>query len=196
MKKPPAGSGGSAVVGRHPHHPRPQSQPGQGGGGSGAGVPAGRGGKHHGGSAKHGRSQGGGGTGAPAGRKHKTRKLALGEGVACCSAEALAASLRLAGHPVTDEQVLALYWLTASGPDDGATILATLEAAAEHGLADVRLAGYRRAATIAPGVIVGGWIPAGPHAITLDGAAAWTWGERRQGFYLEAVDEAWAVTWR
>jgi hypothetical protein len=71
-------------------------------------------------------------------KAHPKRKLALGEGVACCSAEALAASLRLAGHAVSDADVLALYWLTASGADDGATILATLEAAQEHGLAGVR----------------------------------------------------------
>jgi len=71
-------------------------------------------------------------------RHHPKRKLALAEGVACCSAEALAASLRLAGHAVSDADVLALYWLTASGAGDGATILATLEAAQEHGLAGVR----------------------------------------------------------
>ncbi len=38
----------------------------------------------------------------------KTRQLALGSAVACCSAEALAASLRLAGWPVTDADTYAL----------------------------------------------------------------------------------------
>ena len=66
------------------------------------------------------------------------RKLALGEAVACCAAEALAASLRLTGWPVSDRDVLALYELTAGDEDEGATIEATLEAAAEHGLAGVR----------------------------------------------------------
>ena len=67
------------------------------------------------------------------GRKHK-RGLALGEAVACCAAEALAASLRLTGWPVSDRDVLALYELTADGPDEGASIEATLEAAAARGL--------------------------------------------------------------
>jgi hypothetical protein len=58
--------------------------------------------------------------------------------VACCSAEALAASLRLTGRPVSDEDVLALYWHTARDEDAGASILATLEAAGEFGLAGVR----------------------------------------------------------
>src|SRR6185312_13645765 len=42
-------------------------------------------------------------------KAHPKRQLALGDGVACCAAEALAASLRLAGWPVTDDDVLALY---------------------------------------------------------------------------------------
>lgn len=56
-------------------------------------------------------------------------------GVSCCAAEALAASLRLAGYSVAGGDVLALYRLTADSPDEGASILVTLEAAAEHGLA-------------------------------------------------------------
>lgn len=67
-------------------------------------------------------------------KKPVKRKLALGEAVACCAAEALAASLRLTGWPVSDADVLALYELTAGDEDEGATIGATLEAAAEHGL--------------------------------------------------------------
>ncbi len=70
--------------------------------------------------------------------KPKPRKLALGSVVACCSAEALAASLRLTGRRVTDADVLALYERTADGPDEGASILATLEAARRFGLARVR----------------------------------------------------------
>ena len=75
---------------------------------------------------------------------HPVRKLALGAGVACCSAEAVAASLRLAGWPVGDEDVLALYWRTAGDVDAGASILATLEAAAEFGLAGCRPAACGR----------------------------------------------------
>lgn len=71
-------------------------------------------------------------------KQHPKRQLALGEGVACCSAEALAASLRLTGRTVSDADVLALYRRTAADLDAGASILATLEAAAEYGLAGYR----------------------------------------------------------
>jgi hypothetical protein len=66
--------------------------------------------------------------------------LALVPGdVECCAAQALAASLRLAlGAAVHDEDVLALYWRTADDPEEGASILATLEAAREYGLSGVR----------------------------------------------------------
>jgi hypothetical protein len=72
-------------------------------------------------------------------KAHPKRQLVLAGGVACCSAEALAASLRLAGWPVDDDDVLALYRRTARDDDAGASILATLEAAGEYGLAGVRL---------------------------------------------------------
>jgi hypothetical protein len=59
-------------------------------------------------------------------------------GVSCCAAEAVAASLRLAGRPVSPADVLALYRCTADSPDAGASIVATLEAALAFGLAGVR----------------------------------------------------------
>jgi hypothetical protein len=71
-------------------------------------------------------------------KAHPRRQLALGSAVACCSAEALAASLRLTGHAVSDADVLALYLRTTRDLDAGASILATLEAAGEFGLAGVR----------------------------------------------------------
>jgi hypothetical protein len=67
----------------------------------------------------------------------KARALSLGD-VSCCSADALAWSLRLAGWPVADADVLALYRLTADSPDAGASIVATLDAAYVFGLAGVR----------------------------------------------------------
>jgi len=71
-------------------------------------------------------------------KKHPKRQLALGEGVACCAAEALAASLRLAGVPVSDDDVLDLYWRTAPDADAGASILATLEAGADFGIGSIQ----------------------------------------------------------
>lgn len=74
--------------------------------------------------------------------KAKKRGLALGDMAACCAAEALAASLRLSGRPVADEDVLALYARTAADLDAGASILETLEAAWLYGLGGVRPASF------------------------------------------------------
>jgi hypothetical protein len=131
-------------------------------------------------------------------KAHPRRGLALGEGVACCSAEALAASLRRSGWPVTDADVLALYRLTAGGPDDGAPILATLEAAAEYGLAGVRLASYDLSETYvsARSLILGVDLP-GAHAV-LDTGSEWvTWGEAWPvtAFPDAVIEEAWAIEW-
>jgi len=100
-----------------------------------------------------------GGTGAPAPAKKPApkkkpvkRKLALGESVACCSAEALAASLRLTGRRVSDADVLTLYERTADGPDAGASIVATLEAASACGLAGVRPSGIHERDVLCGGV--------------------------------------------
>ena len=68
----------------------------------------------------------------------KARKLSPGWDVACCSAEALAASLRLAGGTVRPSDVLGLYWRTASHPDTGASLWDTLRAAQAYGLAGCR----------------------------------------------------------
>ncbi len=68
----------------------------------------------------------------------KARKLSPGWDVACCSAEALAASLRLAGWTVRPSDVLGLYWRTASHPDAGASLSGTLRAAQAYGLAGCR----------------------------------------------------------
>ena len=143
-------------------------------------------------------------------RKHnaalaaKHRGLALGEAVACCSAEALAASLRLTGRRVTDRDVLALYERTADSPDEGASISETLQAAAEYGLA-----GARPAQIQALGLnlefgrelfkfpcILGVELP-GPHAV-LDAAGWWwSWGEPYDpaAFPGAVIEEAWAVRW-
>jgi hypothetical protein len=70
--------------------------------------------------------------------KKPARKLSPGCLVACCSAEAVAMSLRLAGGSVTDDDVLALYFATADDPDDGASIADTLEVAGQFGLGLIR----------------------------------------------------------
>ena len=129
--------------------------------------------------------------------KKAKRGLARSAGeVACCAAEALAASLRLAGGAVADEDVLALYWHTAHDADAGASIWETLEAAAEHGLAGVRLTSYDLAETYVSGrsLILGVDLP-GPHTVCDDGTAWWSWGEPLDPFPGAVIAEAWEVRW-
>lgn len=68
----------------------------------------------------------------------KPRGLALGDAWACCSAEALGASLRLAGGRVSQDDVLALHVAAGGTRDRGVPVLAALRAASVHGLADAR----------------------------------------------------------
>lgn len=134
--------------------------------------------------------------------KPQRRMLALGEGVACCAAEALAASLRLTGRPVSDADVLALYRRTASDPDAGATILATLEAAFEFGLAGYRpsfgevVPGSLIPRATGAGLILGMELP-GPHAVLAAPDGWWSWGELYDpAEWPDAVtEEAWTVEW-
>jgi hypothetical protein len=135
----------------------------------------------------------------PAGPKQpqgKSRKLALGSAVACCSAESLAASLRLAGQPVYGSDVYALHRLIARGDDDGATILATLKAASTFGLAGVRLAGFQAVPVSSPQAILGGELP-GSHAIYAERGRVWSWGAPLDMTWFPdwEPEEAWRVWW-
>lgn len=125
----------------------------------------------------------------------KARTLSPGD-VGCCSAEALAASLRLAGWPVGDDDVLALYRATVGASDAGASILATLEAAAVHGLAGIKPVSFAPTRSLGRGVIVGTTLEE-PHAVTIDGDGVWTWGEWHPSGcgYLADAEEAWSVVW-
>lgn len=116
--------------------------------------------------------------------------------VACCAAEAVAASARLAGRPVTEADVLALYWLTACHPDQGATIEATLAAAAAFGIGGARLVDARPTSVLRDGVVLGVDLQQ-RHAMTAQGHGVWTWGEWRPAScgLLAAADEAWELTW-
>jgi hypothetical protein len=116
--------------------------------------------------------------------------------VACCAAEAVAASLRLTGHTVTDRDVLDLYWLTADDADAGAGLWATIEAAAEYGIAGVQPLDARPAERALTGVIFGVDL-AERHALTVDGHGVWSWGAWRPVScgLLAGADEAWVITW-
>lgn len=127
----------------------------------------------------------------------KPRKLSPGSAVACCSAEALAASLRLSGRVVGADDVLALYWRTAGDPDAGASILATLEAAAEFGLAGVRPVSFRPVDALDNRALIGCTLPGGPHAVLAETGRWWSWSQPwpPAAFHDAVIEEAWAVTW-
>lgn len=124
----------------------------------------------------------------------KRPKLSPGD-VACCGAEAVAASLRIQGGHVLDEDVLELYWRVASGPDEGADIWELLRAARIHGLA-----GWYPEFSPSPGLRAGMilvynlWDGQDAHAVTLHPEGQMiTWGELWPLRY--DADEAWAVRW-
>ena len=123
----------------------------------------------------------------------KPRGLTPGD-VACCTAEALAASLRLSGRPVSAGDVLGLYWHTAATPDAGASILAALKAAAEHGLAGVRPAWFGQETAVSCPVILGLQLPEGPHTVCAEPRGWWSWGDLRD-FPDAVIEEAWGVAW-
>jgi hypothetical protein len=129
------------------------------------------------------------------GKAAKTKQLALGEGVACCSAEALAASLRLAGWPVSDADVYALYRLTSTDDNAGADIQATLETAMWAGLAGVRVTAYWPASPMSQAVLLGLTDP--DHAVLATPEGWWSWGQLYDHGFLSAAgtDEAWELRW-
>lgn len=129
-------------------------------------------------------------------KAHPKRGLSLGS-VACCAAEALAASLRLSGCLVSDEDVLALYWHTASDADTGAPILAALEAAGEHGLAGVRPVSFAPVDADDPAAVILGLALPAPHAVAAAPDAWWSWGEPwpAWAFGDAVIEEAWTLTW-
>jgi hypothetical protein len=156
---------------------------------------------------------GGGGAGGSGGGHAvaKPRKLSIAD-VACCSAEAVAASARLAGFRITDDDVLTLYCRTAAGPDDGATIPETIRAAALYGIGPARVADAVLSEPLS-GCIAGYDLTVaqadqsqwrlenapewGPHAAVIAGDGLVTWGRYvlcDEEFLLSAA-EAWQLTW-
>lgn len=124
--------------------------------------------------------------------------LLIGD-VHCCTAEALASSLRMAGWPVGDEDILALYFLTTDDPIAQTTIPAMLEAASRFGLAGVRPIDWDRIGDEAfqPGDIQGLELLDGRrHVVTLTRAGQWSWGSH---WSLEDLpgyaEETWTVRW-
>lgn len=154
----------------------------------------------------------------------KARALALGDAVACCSAEAVAASARLAGLRVTDDDVLALHWAAGGTADRGVPIAAALAAAARHGLAGCRPASFAPAGPAeswpgcmtcgfmmhesgsrwsrggpriaSSGLILGLELAAGPHAVLADAGRWWSWSRPwPPSAFAGVTEECWAVAW-
>ena len=134
---------------------------------------------------------------AAATKAHKRRGLAASGEVACCAAESVAASLRLAGGAVSDADVLALHWAAGGDDDMGAPVLAVLQAAAEHGVAGLRPVTFGPVDLDDPAAVILGLALPGPHAVTADGDNWWSWGELwpAWAFPGAVIEEAWSVIW-
>jgi len=110
---------------------------------------------------------------------HKKPKLSPYD-VNCCSAEAVAASLRLAGGQVGSEDMLALYWRVSDHPQVGADVEAVLCAAQMHGLNGWYPQWEPCADFAVPGMILAYdlWDGADAHAVTLHPAGGIiSWGD-------------------
>lgn len=149
--------------------------------------------------------------------KATPRKWSPDSDIALCSARAVAESLRLALHvAVSDAAVLGLYWRTASHPDAGASIVATLRAVQEYGLDGFRPVRFECVTgdsleDVDEGCVFGEPVPAAgephskiliagldmitPHAAAWDGAW-WSWGEPWHPPPDAVIDELWAIEWR
>lgn len=117
------------------------------------------------------------------------------EALPVCAPQALAESLHIAGKPVDDDDVLALFCMAGS-PDEGMSILECLVAAQMYGLAGAYPT-FRPTRTFADGVVVGLTIPAGPHTVTCYDGGIRTWGAWRpvSDKFDERIEEAWEVSW-
>lgn len=143
---------------------------------------------------------------------HHPRGLAVGELLPVCSLEAVAMSLRLAGQPVSDDDVAGLW--EACGRRE-LSIAEALGAVTQFGLAGVRPRWRHPASLRDHGVdffarpfcwrlpsgrsdevvstILGVDWP-GPHAVLATPDGWWSWGKLWTP-WTTAVSEAWEVSW-
>lgn len=129
----------------------------------------------------------------------KPARLSPGD-VAACSAEAVAASLRIAGGAVSDSAVLGLFRVAGGHAERGAPILALLEAVSAEGLAGHFPVSFGPVDLDDPqAVILGLDLPGARHAVTAAPDGSWlSWGRSWDpaAFHPDAViTEAWAVAW-
>jgi len=143
---------------------------------------------------------------------HKPRKFSFG--FSDCAAQAVAQSLRATGRTVSDADIATLYRYTADNPDSGATILATLRAVSEHGLAGIYPASFSQAEVLTPGCLLGITLTRAQqqqavwdrsfspdwdtHTVILTDEGVWSWGTIipvTDDFLLD-TEEAWKIEWR
>ena len=114
------------------------------------------------------------------------RSLSPGD-VGCCTAEAVAAYLRLQGVPFSDAEMLSLFRRAAAHPDRGIPVAEMLDAS---GLL------FTPADPDMPGDLILGVDLPGPHAVLATADGWWSWGELwcPCEFPDAVIEEAWAVS--
>lgn len=116
----------------------------------------------------------------------KPRSLSPGD-AGCCTAEAVAAYLRLQGVPFSDADMLDLFRRAGAHPDRGIPVAEMLDAS---GLA------FTPADPDMPGDLILGVDLPGPHAVLATADGWWSWGELwcPCEFPDAVIEEAWAVS--
>ncbi len=137
---------------------------------------------------------------APAHGKSPRRGLPLlANGVCCCTPEALAESLRMAGWPAERGDMLELYFAMTDDPNAGVSIPAALEAASKFGVAGVKPVSWAQIPNELwqPGDIEGWLMDNGDrHSVALTRSGMISWGEHWMPDTLpRTVEETWTIRW-
>lgn len=129
---------------------------------------------------------------AKAKKPAKARAWSPDEVMPCCSARAVAESLRIASGPVlSDQDVLTLHGYAGGTGNRSVSIWDALSAA--QGLFPVT---FEPVDLDDPAAVILGLTIPEPHAVAvgLDGTW-WSWGQPYDVWHDAVIDEAWAVTW-
>lgn len=130
--------------------------------------------------------------------KGRTATRALSSDLGCCVAEAVSTSLRLSGFPVTEQDIISLFWQAGGDQDEGVTIPDMIMTVSESGIVSCQLEKLDLDAIDleTSDVILGLNLPS-PHAVLATPDGWWSWGGLFSPceFPDAIIEEAWSVSW-